>query len=62
MSKSWHPGEPDEDWVASPEPVRARGQRHRDAPLSRREKRIWLMVWLALGALALAMLTYMATR
>jgi len=59
MSKSWHPGEPDDDWAAWPDPVRARGQRHRDAPLSARERVVWMIVWIFLGLLAVAMLAYM---
>ena len=59
MSKEWHPGEPDEDWAASPSRFRARGQRHRDAPLSDRERTIWTFIWWGLGLLFAAMITYM---
>jgi len=59
MSKSWHPGEPDEDWASSPQPVRARGQRHRDAPMSERERSVWTVIWWVLGLGVFAMIVYM---
>jgi len=59
MSKQWHPGEPDEDWAAWPEPVRARGQRHQDAPMSDRERSVWTVIWWILGLGVFAMIVYM---
>jgi hypothetical protein len=59
MSKSWHPGEPDEDWGSYPYNWRMRGQRHRDGPMSDRERSVWTFVWWGLGLLVFAMLLYM---
>ena len=57
-------GQPNEDArvelkAAWPEPVRARGQRHQDAPMSDRERSVWTVIWWILGLGVFAMIVYM---
>src|SRR5438309_7008905 len=61
-SMGWDPDEPSEDRMSWPYRVRARGQRHRDAPVSDRERRVWLGIWVFLATLVLASLAYWLTR
>ena len=59
---AFEPDEAPEDRMSGPYPVRARGQRHRDAPLSDREQRVWWAIWGVLGALVVASIVFWLTH
>ena len=52
--------EPRKDWMSWPYLVRARGQRHRDAPLSRRARIVWTVLYGLLVAVIAAIVTLAA--
>ncbi|MFN2545073.1 MAG: hypothetical protein ABR600_10975 [Actinomycetota bacterium] len=54
------PDESRRDWAFGP--FRARGQRHRDAPISTRERIVWRLVWFALSGAAIALIVFMLLR
>ena len=54
----WDPSERPEDRMSWPYRLRARGQRHRDAPISEREQRVWWGIWVILAGLVGASIVY----
>jgi hypothetical protein len=59
---TWDPEERPEDRMSWPYRLRAPGQRHRDAPMSDRERLVWWCVYGFLGVLVLASLVYWLTH
>ena len=59
----WSPEENPDDRMYGPHRgIRARGQRHRDAPISRRERIIWRIVWAVFGAIGVGLFVFALTR
>ena len=58
----WDPEERPEDRMSFPYRLRAPGQRHRDGPISKREQRVWWIVYGVVGAIVVASLVYWLTH